>query len=236
MLEEKRYTRTGEYHEQNEQENQDVVFSASDSRFEFIAVADGVSESENGKKGAEIACEIVSKLFFEVGDLMFDYSELKVSYLILEEIQYQLKQKAEQTGVPLDSYASTMSFCCVDKKKKRMMLFNIGDSAAIITDGSGENCSVESQQTKHSDLAFITTPEAYKSAKVVFYDEKDIENMNTVFLCSDGVLRNIMENGMVSETVKKAIANGEYEQLNGIIEAGKRNDDRSYISIDLGRF
>lgn len=235
MFDEKRYTKIGEYHEQNNQENQDVVYSKDNKDFFFFAVADGASSCEFSKKGAEFACEVVAKLVFELGDMLFDYSKEKVAYIILEEIQYGLAKKAKEMSVPIDSYASTMSFGCIDKKKKRMMLFNIGDSAAIITENNGDKVNVESK-TDANENTFITTPSAYKKAKVVFFNQEQMKDMDTVLLCSDGTLKNIIENGSISKKAGRAIASGDYGELDRIIESGEKNDDRSYISVNMERF
>ena len=233
MFNVKKYSKTGDAHKRNNQQCQDITFTKENARFTVAALADGVSSCENSREGAKVACETVAEFLLQLGELLYSYSETKISFLVVEEVKCCLKKLAEKAGNSIESYASTLSFCCVDKTEGKVIVFNLGDSAAIVTTDAGENLTIES--CDDTAQVFTTSHNAYKKASVKFYDMADID-IDKIFLCSDGVLKNIIANSYVSESFKKILASSDYGSIEKLIESGGRYDDRSYLSMDFGGF
>lgn len=227
------YSRTGDTHIDSNTECQDVTFVSENSRFTVAVLADGVSSCENSRQGAQVACEAVAGLLLQLGELIYSYSKTKISFLMLEEVKCCLRKEAEKSNSSIESYSSTLSFCCIDKLDGKVMVFNLGDSAAIITTKKGEELTVESSRDELG--AFTTTKDAYRKASVNFYDMADID-IHKIFLCSDGVLRNILIDSFVSEAFRRGLASDDYSGIDAIIESGFKHDDRSYLSMDLSSF
>lgn len=229
MFEIKKYSKTGDAHIHSNKECQDVTFVQENDRFKVALLADGVSACENGAQGAKIACEAVADLLFQLGELIYSFSSTKLCFLLLEEVKCCLKNKADNTDI-LDSYSSTLSFCCIDKQEGKAIVFNLGDSAVIITTKNGDDLRIEGGAA--SGDTFTTTEDAYKKASLNIYDMADVD-LHRVFLCSDGVLRNILIDSFVSETFRRGLALGDYSSIDTLIESGAKHDDRSYISVDM---
>lgn len=113
------YSKTGEYHKENNLDNQDYIYTQETAAGAFYAVTDGASSCENSRKGAEIACKISAKIILDDIDYYFDSKPEKTINLILSNIRNKINKVAGDLNENEMSFASTLCFICVHKKGSR---------------------------------------------------------------------------------------------------------------------
>ena len=130
----------GRHHSFLGEENQDVVLTAENHRYEVITLADGVTTCKESKKGAEIASKTVTDLLLKNAPQVFALDSDQIIEIIIMQVLYELEQKAETDHRSVDDYSSTISSVLADKKRNRMLYFHLGDG--IIIASENERCRV----------------------------------------------------------------------------------------------
>jgi hypothetical protein len=67
---------------------------------------------------------------------------------------------------------------------------------------------------------------------VVFYCI-DTDNINSVFICSDGAWHLMYKRNRMYESFKSLLINQEYVKLKDVLSSAERYDDCSFISADI---
>lgn len=221
------FTKTGTFHLDKNMENQDVFLYSSNDYYEIVSLADGVSSCANSKIGARIACETVNEMFLECGSLFFNSSCKKVTYLIMSEISKKLSDIAKSMDEPIDSFASTLCFACLEKETNKLLTFQLGDSNLYLLTDNG--CQNMAPQKKFSP-AFTVYDDADEKAVVAMYNAN---KLNGVLLCSDGAWKEFYDNTIFDNTLFESLKKSDFSTLKPFLEKRKCTDDCSYILMNF---
>lgn len=225
----KKLSEAGKYHKETGEENQDVLCCAQNKKYSVISLADGVSTCQEAKKGAEIACRAITELFFKKADHFLEFDNELLTELVLSHILFELRRQAEADSGELADYSSTIASVLVDKRRERMLCFNLGDSI-IMAAGMG-SCRVLSKPADSSSGCCVTTTEGASSmASVNNFYTCDAE---TVILCSDGAWKQMFNKNRLKPEVFSMLSNNDYDRLKDFLSRQKCFDDYSFISMDI---
>ena len=222
------YQKTGSYHLLNGLQSQDVVWQAESNTAKICAIADGVSACENGKRGAEIACESASRVMLDETEYMFSASEGKVANLLSSYIRQKLTEEAAIYNNCLESYASTLSFVCYNKLSGEVMTFVLGDSLIyLVEQGSMTLCG--EPRVSYDGMTYTTTTK--NVADVV--DIKISQKSDVKFLlATDGAWKTFYsgDSGSLSFEMLQAVKEND---IAGYLENQRCADDCSVIMMDI---
>ncbi len=222
------YTQTGKYHQAYLKENQDIYLHDENDATEAVALADGVSSSRFGKRGAEIACETVMHILMTDGALLFDIDKKLLARAILDRILEKIAMEPA-AEFPSDC-ASTLAFACLDKNSGRLLTFTLGDTLLYVI--SDNHCRLVSQPDVDVDgrCCVTTTRGAYRRVNIALHDASDIK---AVMLCTDGAWQYLYEETFPNEELHNEIISGNYDALKYRLQAEKPDDDNSFIVMKL---
>lgn len=214
------YTRTGNYNISRNYANQDAVYEAHNSRYVFIALADGVSECEYADRGACTACCAAADIMLNETERVLEFPDAKLAYLMIEHIRYTLEQTFATNDI--GAYSSTLAFALVDKKTGRAILFNLGDGAAFRVN-SGRMFTEMMPKRQGGLPAQTTTSGAHRAAEVKRVRLRPGESL---MLFSDGMTDAFTRNAPVMENVRSC----DFRGIDREMEAINTDDDASYIA------
>ncbi len=220
---------TGTYHMDGDGENQDALCHAQDQNFCVISLADGVSTCSEAKKGAGIASSAITNLLFKKGAYFLESNPEQTGALALSHILFELKLCAENEGKRLEDYASTVASVLVDKKKKRILCFHLGDS--IIMAAGGGKCRVLSMPADSASGCCVTTTKG--AAAMVSVRVFDAHGVESVVICSDGAWKEMFDKNKLKPEVSNLLSNSAYDGLRDFLAGRNCFDDYSFISFDL---
>lgn len=221
----------GTQHSDGDSENQDALFHAQNKHFCVISLADGVSTCREAKCGAKIASRAITNLLLKKGDYFLEFENKKIAELALSHILFELKQRADQDSQNLEDYSSTVASVLVDKKKKRILCFNLGDGIIMAT-GKGK-CRVLAMPADSSlGCCVTTTQNAITMASVRMFDANAVES---IVICSDGAWRQMFNKNRLKPEVLSLLANNEYDGLRSFLVEQNCFDDYSFISMNIQR-
>ncbi len=219
------YSKIGEYHKKNNLENQDYTYTYETSEGAFYAIADGVSSCKNSREGAEIACAISAKVVLDDIDYYFDSNPEKTINLILANIRRRISQIAKEANQKDISYASTLCFVCVHKKRHQAMTFVLGDSRVYFF--SSESVYQKNPVHAYEDNETCTTLTKFAQEDVGFSIDNFSED-NRFILCTDGCWKNLFYIDEKNNTAMKKVDNNEImEYLNETMIS----DDCSFLAV-----
>ena len=225
----KELSEMGTHHLDTNGENQDALCHAQNQKLCVISLADGVSTCKEAKSGAKIASRAITDLLFEKGENFLEFESEKVAEFALSHILFELKQRAKKDSKTVEEYSSTIASVLVDKKKKRMLCFNLGDS--IIMAVSNGKCRVlVSPADSSSGCCVTTTKGAVTMASVNMLDTALVES---VVICSDGAWRQMFDKNKLKSEVSYLLANSEYDGVKDFLIGQNCFDDYSFISFDM---
>lgn len=225
----KELSKIGMHHIDTDGENQDALCHAQNQNFCVISLADGASTCRKAKSGAEIASRAITNLLLKKGEYFLEFENERIAELALSHILFELKQCAENDSKNLEDYSSTIASVLVDKKKKRMMCFNLGDSI-IMAAGKGKCRVIAMPADSSSGCCVTTTKSAAAMASVRHMDTSAVES---VVICSDGAWRQMFDKNKLKPEAFNLLANNEYDELKGFLVERNCFDDYSFISLDL---
>ncbi len=221
------FIQIGEFHKRNSNECQDVVYYRENDEFSMIALADGASFGENGKTGARLSCETAMDFYMEEGEILDCFPEEKAAALIWEQIRYRLEEESLIRNNPLNSYASTLAFVFYNKRKKKVTAFNLGDGGIFWTDSKSCHSMMMPVKDRHCRNAYTNQKQKYGAVKL---SRRNVEGMDSVFICSDGVL-NEMQNWSLEEGLKRDMVEKNYIRASRRLKRVKPEDDCSYVAM-----
>ena len=223
------FTKTGSYHLERKEGNQDVVTHEENDRYAVITLADGVSSCTNGREGAEVASREMTRLLFHKAEHFMSFPEDMVAELSLAHIKWELKKCAEQLNVDIKELSSTLCSALYDRNTRKLLLINLGDG--LIITGSKNGCAIPAMPSDSRNGCYVTTtPEAEKKMKVRKLDAGVYES---IYLCSDGAWHNLFERSRMCKEVQYMIKNNRTEQLGDYLGRKETYDDCTFISMEL---
>lgn len=219
------FSKTGEYHKKHNLENQDYSYTYETSEGAFFAMADGVSSCENSREGAEIACAISAKVILDDIDYYFDSKPEKTIDLILANIRHRIRKIAKGAHQKDISYASTLCFVCVHKKRNQVMTFVLGDSRVYFF-SSGTAYQKNPVRTYEDNVTCTTLTEFVREE--VGFSIDDYSEDDGFMLCTDGCWKNLFYIDENNNTVMKKVDSNEImEYLNNTVIT----DDCSFLAV-----
>lgn len=225
----KELSKMGTHHIDGDGENQDALCHAQNQNFCVISLADGVSTCKEAKSGAEIASRAITNLLLKKGEHFLEFENKQISELALSHILFELKLRAEKDSNDLEDYSSTVASVLVDKKKKRMLCFNLGDSIIMAT-GKGKCRVLAMPADSSSGCCVTTTRSANTMASVKMIDASAVES---IVICSDGAWRQMFDKNKLKPAVSNILANNEYDELRDFLVEQNCFDDYSFISLNM---
>lgn len=230
-LEIEKFSAAGTYHKNLEAENQDAVSFEQNENFAVIALADGASDCSEAKQGAETACQAAANLLLKKGEYFFSCGKSEIAELVLGHVLYELKASAEKAGQALEAYSSTLACAAFDRKNKKLLLLNLGDSLLLgVRDG---NCRVLSMPADTAEGCCMTTTKG--AEEKIFVEIYEHAQMDSVIIFSNGAWRALFERNRLSPMPEYFIASGRYERLRRYLEGKNSPDDCSFVSMELDR-
>lgn len=227
----KELSKMGANHGDGAGENQDALCHAQNKEFCVISLADGVSTCREAKCGAEIASSAITNLLLKKGDYFLEFGNEQIAELALSHILYELKERAENDSQNLEDYSSTVASVLVDKKKKRILCFNLGDGI-ILASGKGKCRVLAMPADSSSGCCVTTTKSAAKIASVKIFDDDTLES---IVICSDGAWRQMFDKNRLKPEVHSMLVNNEYDELMHFLLVQNCLDDYSFISLNMQR-
>lgn len=222
-------SKTGDFHKQNNIGNQDCLVSGTDKRFSVISLADGVSTCSMSADGAVTAAEAVTELFVEKGDFFLEFDKEKTADRVISHILFRLKKQAQEKGIDVREYSSTIASILYDKWTGKLLVLNLGDSL-ILASGNGK-CSVLSHPSDSTEGCYVTTTK--NAAKTMDVELLSRAGYDSVLICSDGAWRIMFEKNKMKHSVKNMIEEQNYVKLKRFMEMQDNADDCSFIVMDL---
>mgnify|MGYP001676623534 FL=1 len=225
----KELSRIGTYHALANGENQDSLCHGKSKNLYVISLADGASTCKEAKRGASIASQAITNLFLKKGNHFLEFDDKQIAEFTLSHILWELNQEASNSSQSIIDYSSTVASVLVDKRKRRMLCFNLGDSI-ILASGNGR-CKVLCMPSDSSSGCCVTTTKwADKGASVRLCD---IGSMESVVICSDGAWREMFSKNRLKPEVSRMLSNNEYDELKDFLNSRGCFDDYSFISLDI---
>lgn len=222
------YSRTGMLHLASNEENQDAIRFGQTNDYAIISLADGVSSCKEAKCGAEIASQVVTDLLLKNGALFFELDEKQIAEFVLEHVLYELKEKSREENIDENEYSSTLSSVLVDKKRDRILCFNLGDSL-IMSIGNGKS-RILSMPSDTFDGCCVTTTK--NAASVV--DVKKMKNHqgNTVIILSDGAWQSLFMGNKLKAELKEMLDVSDIAGLKAYLDSQECPDDNSFVCLN----
>ena len=225
----KELSRMGTHHALTNGENQDVLCHGKSKSMCVISLADGVSTCKEAKRGASIASQAITNLFLKKGNHFLEFDDKQIAEFTVSHILWELNREASDSSQSILDYSSTVASVLVDKRKGKMLCFNLGDSI-IIASGNGRCTVLCMPSDSSSGCCVTTTKRAEKRASVRLCD---IGTMESVVICSDGAWREMFSKNRLKPEVSKLLLNNEYDELKDFLTSRSCFDDYSFISLDI---
>lgn len=192
--------------------------SEDDGEFIAIAAADGVTGCSHGREGAQIACRTALQVLLAQGDRLWEYEARKISYLILEQVLFEVEHHAQ--GADIREYASTLMFACIRRRDGRALLWNLGDGAALIIPAGAPAQLALLPKRYLGRPCQTTTDQAHRAASMRLVQ---LRYGDSVMLCTDGALAYLMQ-------MTDALGQADFARVDRILTDADGWDDASYIA------
>ncbi len=222
------YQKTGEYHLLHGLQSQDVVMQAENDTAKISVIADGVSSCENGRRGAEIACEAVSSVMLNETDYIFAASKGKTASLLSAYIYKKLLMEARAHNKPVESYASTLSFVCYNKLSGETMTFVLGDSLVYLIEQGDVTLACSTEIFYNHMTHTTTTKNVADVIDINFSKKSDVKFL----LATDGAWKTFYSGGggLLSREMLQAV---EEDNVGGYLASQRCADDCSVAIIEI---
>ena len=209
------------------EENQDVVCSASNKDFCMITLADGVSTCSKAKEGASLAAATITDFVMKKSDWFLEYDNQQVADFAVSHIVYELRKRAEAAAEKIEEYSSTVAWALLDKKKNRLLCFNLGDGAILGIEEGG--CELLSAPMDSSQGCCVTTTTFADRAAAV--KKMDAHRLKAVVICSDGAWHQMSQKDRIKPEVEQMLTEEAYDRLQTFLTNQHCFDDYSFISL-----
>ena len=224
-----KFSEIGAYHIDTDKENQDAICHGQNKNFFVITLADGVSSCKEAKGGAEIASKAMPNLLLKKGGHFLEFEDGQIAEFALSHVLFELKKCAEKESIEVEELSSMIASVLVDRKKRRMLCFNLGDSIIMAVEKG--KCRVLSMPTDSSSGCCVTTTRnAPAMASVKLLDTASVES---IVICSDGAWKQMFDKNKLKPEVYSILANNEYDGLKSFLSTQNCFDDCSFVSLDM---
>ena len=217
----KSFSKTGRYHEELKEVNQDYLHSTEEKNYLTVMVADGATACKKGLEGAKLSCEAISDIIKREGIGFFDYSKAKAAYLLTEHILYFI-EKGKNKEFDLSEYGSTVAFAVMEKKTGRTALINLGDGAILSVTDRGYDFLMWPKRY-YGNPCLTTTEGADRAVRI---SQANLNCGDRIVVCSDGFLAQLGK-----ERVLGPLKRNDIEALNDALQRECTMDDCSYITF-----
>lgn len=211
-------------------QNQDFTYSQSTKDIDFVAVADGVSQCELSKEGAEFVCKTAATAVIDEADYLFSIPCEKAAALLVRYFQSQIKQLASENNTDARKYSSTLSFICRHKKLGKIMTFNLGDSCIYTIDSKKSIRQLNISNSFYTATISTMTSGAEAETVVNIYDESEF---SSVLLCTDGFWKLMEGNRKNGKGLKEAIRNRDVAYLTEFVDNVCNPDDCTFLYFNI---
>lgn len=222
------YSRTGMLHLSSDEENQDVIRFGQKNDYAIISLADGVSSCKEAKCGAEIACQAITNLLLKNSMFFFELDEKQIAEFVLAHVLYELREKAREENKDINEYSSTLASVLVDKKRDRMLCFNLGDSL-IMSIGNGKS-RIFSMPSDTLGGCCVTTTQ--KAASMIDVKKVKINQNDSVIILSDGAWQSMFMGNRPKARVKELLNAGDTLGLKEYLDSHECPDDHSFVCLN----
>lgn len=223
------FSEPGLYHAENSGKNQDALCYAQNKDFCVITVSDGVSACAEAGRGAEIAGRALTELLLKKGRYFLSFDRARTAELALSHVLYALRRQAEHDGRAPEDYSSTLSSVLVDKRRKLLLCFNLGDGL-ILAAGDGKCRTLSLPDSSTGGCCVTTTENAVSRVSVGLFDAGGLDS---VVICSDGAWKQMYAQNRLKPEVFSLLTEGKYAGLKEYLTKQNCFDDHSFISLDL---
>lgn len=206
--------------------NQDAITYKENEKYFVMALADGISACKNSRQGARVTCDALAECLMEQSEYFFKKNQRENVLCIIGRILHELEKTARKGTKNISDYSSTSAAVLIDKKRKKMYYFNLGDSLIMAT--KEDKCSVVSMPSDSRNGCYSTT--TANAEFVVDTGIIDIHDINSIVICSDGAWRLMYENTKLYTDVRKRLIKCDYNSLKDTLMNKERLDDCSFIS------
>jgi serine/threonine protein phosphatase PrpC len=220
----------GRYHKEINGENQDYICTIQDGPNTVISLADGVSSCSRSKTGAEVAGNVVSKLLIRRGGSIMKYESDEIADITTAHILAELKRKARHDKSRVEEYSSTVASVLYDRKHKRLLCINLGDSIIIAT--SGNDCRIIAIPFDSSEGCCVTTTR--NSALAVTAKVLSADRIDSVIICSDGAWRHMFKGSRLKQEVSEMLRGNAFDELRDYLNEQDCSDDYSFVAMNIG--
>ena len=228
------FSQVGTNHGSDEKNNQDATISGSNERFEVIALADGVSSCKKGGEGARITVECIKNYLLENGENLMNMPDEERNTEISEAIKSELMKQAEQDGLDMKEYASTLATILVDKKLSRIMSVSVGDSLIVGVKGNNVYIVTMPADSRQGIPTTVDTDFKNEFFKSNVIEAKDGELVADSFIAySDGAWKELYHRGKLKSEIKEMILSKNYTGLSEYLKSRNTFDDCTFIALDI---
>lgn len=217
------YSKTGTYHLSAGTGCQDALLFRDTPEYRFLALADGASGCENSRLGAEVACRAAADYYLTYGSTLKSCADEKAAYLILDQIRFCLEEAAAEQDVAPDSLSSTLTFCCIHKKRREMTVFHLGDGAVYALNPGQAEALVHPAGSRGAPPLTMTI-NAHKRAQIHRFP---LSPESHVLICSDGLLKVLDSDN--AQGIRSCLSGRDYPALTRLLDESQPFDDCSFI-------
>lgn len=226
---------SGSSHVNDNKLNQDFVISGNNRRLYAAALADGVTSCSEARTGAEIACNMLMKIFLRKGDFLLrsktEHDMKKSSELIISHVSRALHERALNDSINIEEYSCTLAGVLADTKAKKMLYFSIGDSIVIAIPKNGSRCKILTRPDNNAAGVCVTTTEnAELMSKINVINTQEF---SSVIIFSDGAWHEIFDKNILKKEVSEILISHNYKRLKEFLNSRKIFDDYSFIALNL---
>ncbi len=218
------YTKPGLAHVSQGVPCQDEVFFLETKDLIILTLADGVSQCRNSRQGAQTACIAGAEYLGQFYSSLTQCPEEKLSFLLLDQVDFCLRELALRLDCAPESLSSTLMACCVRKDTRACLVFSLGDGAAYLLNDRGPELILAPRHLPGGGTATTMTRGAHRAAALW---RGTLPPDGHIFLCSDGACQALNQD----EGAVNSLILGEFEDLRLRLEDLPIRDDASFIAV-----
>lgn len=224
------YTKRGIYHRQRKESSGDIVRGLDNGEFAVLAMADGVSNCKCGVEGAGIvSAYAMDYVYNQYSTFRFLPKEWPVFMLNL--LKKKLNIVAENNRNLYEEYSTTLMVLIIDRARGIMHYCNIGDGI-LMAIGERKCPIICMPQGGESGCPVITTEGI---EKMMVSGEMNLDDVNSVMMCSDGVWRMMYSHNTLKPDIKEILLRENYVEFGEYIKMSHSTDDCSFAFLDVRR-
>lgn len=223
------WSRTGNYHQENETGNQDRIVVKNKDQQSVIVLCDGMSSCKHADRGAEVSCNSAIDFLLCIGQRLLRYDASDSGKKILTHIRYDLQKEADRLGCKVEDLSSTFACTFYDKDSGKILLISIGDS--LVGGVTKEKIEVIMEPSISVQGCPATTTKGVESVMQCKY--LDASRYQSIFLCSDGIWKSFYKYSEVEEAVQKRLLKEEYGAFIQDLNKEELEDDSSFVVMEI---